>query len=154
MAILPALPSLSKYLWMPELLCHPWSIHGWPPCIPFPLCLSICGCQSYCVIHGASMDGWPPCLPFPLCLSIRGCQSYCAIHGASMDGRPPCLPFPLCLSIRGCQSYCTIHGASMDGRPPCLLSAVKAGSVFFCANLYKWRPPLRAPLHLSNYLTT
>ena len=144
MATLPPLPSLSKYPWMPELLCHPWTSHGWPPCLPFPLCLSIRGCQSYSAIHG-----WPP-LP-----SLS--QSYCAIHGPAMDGHPaspslsvypwmaalpplpslskypwmpellchpwsihgwpPCLPFPLCLSIRGCQSYSAIHGASMDGHP-------------------------------------
>ena len=61
MATLPPLPSLSKYPWMPELLCHPWTIHGWPPCLPFPLCLSIHGCQSYCAIHGASMDGHLAC---------------------------------------------------------------------------------------------
>ena len=57
MATLPPLPSLSKYPWMPELLCHPWTIQGWPPCLPFPLCLSIRGCQSYCAIHGPSRDG-------------------------------------------------------------------------------------------------
>ena len=135
---------LSKYPWMPELLCHPWTIHGWPATFPSPLCLSIRGCQSYCAIHGPSMDGQSPCLPH-LCLSIRGCQSYCAVHGPSMDGQSPCphplskypwmpellcrpwtirgwlatLPSPLCLSIHGCQSYCAIHGPSMDGQSPC-----------------------------------
>ena len=57
-----AFPLLSKYPWMPELLCHPWTIHGWPATLPSPLCLSIHGCQSYCAVHGPSMDGRPPCL--------------------------------------------------------------------------------------------
>ena len=55
-------PSVYKYLWMPELLCHPWTIHGWPATLPSRLCLSIRGCQSYCAVHGPSMDGRPPCL--------------------------------------------------------------------------------------------
>ena len=61
MATLPAPPSLSKFPWMSELLCHPWTIHGWPPCLPFPLYLSIRGCQSYFAIHGPSRDGHLAC---------------------------------------------------------------------------------------------
>ena len=104
-----AFPPLSKYPWMAELLCHPWTIHGWPATLPSPLCLSICGCQSYCAIlafpllskypwmlellcHPWTFRGWPATLPSPFCLSIRGCWSYCAIHGPSVDGWLPCLP--------------------------------------------------------------
>ena len=31
---------LSKYPWMPPLLCHPWTIHRWRPWLPFPQSLS------------------------------------------------------------------------------------------------------------------
>ena len=61
-----------------------------------PLYPSIHGCHSYCV-HPWTIHGWTPCLLPPLCLSIRRCQSYCAIHGLSIDGHldyPPLSKYP------------------------------------------------------------
>ena len=105
-------PFLSKYLWMPELLCHPWTIHGWLATLPSPLCLSIRGCQSYCGVHGPSMDGQSPC---PHSLSKYPWMPELLCHPWAICGWPATLPSPLYLSIRGCQSYCAIHGPSMDG---------------------------------------
>ena len=136
-----AFPPLSKYPWMPELLCHPWTIHGWLATLPSPLCLSIRGCQSYCAIHG-----WPvtlsspskyPWMPELLChpWTIHGWPVFPPLskypwmpellcHPRTIHGWLATLPSPLCLSIRRCQSYCAIHGPSMDGRPPCLPPSV------------------------------
>ena len=104
---------LSKYPWMPQLLCHPWTIHGWTPCLPPSVKVSVDATVTVS-IHGPSMDGnlayhllskypwmpqllcpsmdhpWMNTLPITFCQSIRGCHSYCAIHGPSMDGHLGC----------------------------------------------------------------
>ena len=47
---------LSKYPWMPQLLCHPWV-----NTLPTTFCQSIHKCLSYCAIHGPSMNGHLGC---------------------------------------------------------------------------------------------
>ena len=56
-------PPLSKYPWMSQLL---WSMDGH---LTTPLCLSICGCQNYCV-HPRTIHGWTDTLTTLFCLSI------------------------------------------------------------------------------------
>ena len=73
---------LSKYPWMPPLLCHPWTIHGWTPCLPPSVKVSMDA-----TVTVPSMDHpWMDTLAATFCQSIRGCHRYCAIHGPSMDG--------------------------------------------------------------------
>ena len=91
---------------------HPWMAGH----LPFPFCLSIRGCQSYCAIHGPSMDGQPPC-PHPLSKYPWMPELLC--HPWTIRRWPATSPSPLCLSIRGCQSDCAVHGPSMDGQSSC-----------------------------------
>ena len=124
-----AFPPLSKYPWMPELPCHPWTSHGWPATLPSPLCLSIHGCQSYRAIHGPSMDGQPPCLPPP---SKYPWMAELLCRPWTIHGWPATFPSPFCLSIPGCKSYCAIHGPSMDDQSPCP----------YPLSMYPWMPEL------------
>ena len=48
------LPPLLEYLWMPELLWYPWTIHGYQYILVYPPCQSIRGCHSYSGIPGPS----------------------------------------------------------------------------------------------------
>ena len=116
---------LSKYPWMPQLLCHPWV-----NTLPTTFCQSIHKCLSYCAIHGPSMDTlaatfcqwmpqllchpwtiheWTPWLPPSVKVSVDATATV-----PSMDGH---LAYhgTFCQSICESHSYCAIHGASMDG---------------------------------------
>ena len=65
---------------MPQLLCHPWTIHEWTPWLPPSVKVSVDATATV-----PSMDGH---LAYhgTFCQSICESHSYCAIHGPSMDG--------------------------------------------------------------------
>ena len=97
---------LSKYPWMPQLLCHPWTIHEWTPWLPPSVQVSVDA-----TVTVPSMDHpWMNTLPTTFCQSIRRCHSYCAINVPSIDGHLGChllskypwMPQLLC-------HQCTIH---------------------------------------------
>jgi len=132
-------PPLSKYPWMPQLLCHPWNIHRWPPCPASSVKVSVDA-----TVTVPSMDHpWMETLS-----SLSNYPSYCAIHGPSMDGHLAQPPFVkvsmdatvtvpsmdhpwmdtlsslLCLTIRRCHSYC-VHPWTIHRWTRCPASSVK-----------------------------
>ena len=91
-----AQPPLSKYPWMPELLCHPWTIHGWPPCPASSVKVSVDA-----TVTVPSMDyPWngPPCPASSVEVSVDATVTVPSIHGPSIDGHLT-LPSLLCQSI-------------------------------------------------------
>ena len=101
--------------WMPQLL-WPSMDHLWMNTLPNPICQSICGCHSYCG-HPWTIHGWTPCLTPSVKVSVDAIvtvvlhgpstddHSYWPIRGPSMDEH---LAYSHLSSIRGCHSYCAI----------------------------------------------
>ena len=89
---------LSKYPWMPQLLCHPWTIHGWTPCLPPSVKVSMDATVTVPLMYHPWMDT----LPTTFCQSIRGCHSYCAINVPSIH--------ELKMHSFSMQSYEQLHG--------------------------------------------
>ena len=88
---------LSNYPWMPPLLCHPWNIHRWTPCLPPSVKVSV---DAGVLCHPWTIHGWTPSLPPSVKVSIHG-HINCTIHGYLERG--------------GRAAKVSIYGWSMDG---------------------------------------